>query len=71
MSKLDQLRDLIEKKGYRIQSGHWDGSGITLTLFGLRGRTPLYVSQNDKDFLKVFHYIAEWHEKTTTSQKSS
>jgi hypothetical protein len=59
MSKLEQLRDLIEKKGYSIVSGHWDGSGITLTLFGLQDKEALYVSSTDEDYRKIFNYVAE------------
>ena len=59
MSKLDQLRDLIEKKGYTIHFWHWDGSGITLTLFGLHDQIALYVSRSDVDYLKIFNYVAE------------
>jgi hypothetical protein len=59
MSKLGQLRDLIEKKGYSIVSGHWDGSGITLTLIGLHDEKLIYVSNTDEDCRKIFNYLAE------------
>ena len=63
MSKLKEIKNLVENLGYILPSGYWGHYGIIIELVGIRhgklDTATFHIEPSNPEYAEVFRYVFE------------